>query len=182
MADLQLSPDLRDALAHGSLALFWGGDLPQTLTGLPSRQDLAQRLAEEIKYKGRDRSLEAVAQALVAGQGGFVNQLNRFIMRELGEQNHQPQAVHRLAARLPVRNYMVTAYDSLLEKALADLPRLYNYPVVANVSVSNLDQLDGNLPTLIWLYGRVREQASLVVTRDAHLRLVYDPANAGLLN
>lgn len=182
MADLQLSPDLRDALTHGSLALFWGGDLPSALTGLPSRQDLAQRLAARTNYHGRDSSLEAVAQALVLSQGGFVNELNRFIIRELDEQRHQPLDVHRLAAQLPIKQYIVTAYDGLLEKALADLERPYNYPVVANASLSNLDQLDGNRPTLIWLYGRVREQQSLVVTRDAHLRLVNDPVNAALLN
>ena len=182
MADLQLSPDLRDALAHGSLALFWGGDLPQTLTGLPSRQDLAQRLAERIEYKGRDRSLEAVAQAQVARSGGFVNELNRFIKQELNDQLRQPQAAHRLAAQLPIKQYIVTAYDGLLEDALVDLQRPHNYAVVVNASTGNLDELDGNLPTLIWLYGRVREQPSLVVTRDAHLRLLNDPANAGLLN
>ena len=38
MANLQLSPDLSDALAHRNLVVFWGGDLPQALTGLPSRQ------------------------------------------------------------------------------------------------------------------------------------------------
>ncbi len=181
MANLQLSPDLHNALARGSLALFWGGDLPQALTGLPSRQDLAQRLAERIEYKGRDQSLEAVAQAQVSSQSGFVNELNRFIKDELNEQRRQPQAVHRLAAQLPVNEYIVTAYDGLLEDALR-LQRPYNYPIIANASVSNLDQLDSNLPILIWLYGRVRELQSLVVTRDAHLRLVNDPANAGLLN
>jgi len=181
MANLQLSPDLRDALARGSLALFWGGDLPQALTGLPSRQDLAQRLAAYIEYKGRDQSLESVAQAQVSRQSGYVRELNQFIIREVGEQRRQPQAVHRLAARLPVSEYIVTAYDGLLEDAMHGV-RPYNYPVVVNASVGNLDLLDPNLPTLIWLYGRVREQQSLVVTRDAHLRLVHDPANAGVLN
>ena len=181
MANLQLSPDLSDALAHRNLVVFWGGDLPQALTGLPSRQDLAQRLAARINYQGRDDSLEAVAQAFAAGQHGFTNELNRIIIRELDEQRHQPQLIHRLAAQLPASHYIVTAYDGLLEDALRG-QRRYNYPIIANVSVSNLDQLDGNLPTLIWLYGRVREQQSLVLTRDAHLRLVNDPANAGLLN
>jgi hypothetical protein len=181
MANLQLSPDLRDALAHGSLAVFWGGDLPQALTGLPSRQDLAQRLAASIEYKGRDQSLEAVAQAQVSRQSGYSRELNQFIIQELGEQNRQPQLIHRLAARLPVSEYIVTAYDGLLEDAMHGV-RPYNYPIVVNASLGNLDFLDPNLPTLIWLYGRVREQQSLVVTRDAHLRLVHDPANAGLLN
>ncbi|MFZ2518004.1 MAG: hypothetical protein WA089_04830, partial [Anaerolineae bacterium] len=79
MANLQLSPDLSDALAHRNLVIFWGGDLPQALTGLPSRQDLAQRLAARINYQGRDNSLEAVAQAFAAGQHGFTNELNRII-------------------------------------------------------------------------------------------------------
>ena len=182
MANLQLSPDLSDALAHRNLVIFWGGDLPQALTGLPSRQDLAQRLAARINYQGRDNSLEAVAQAFAAGQHGFTNELNRIIIRELDEQRHQPQLVHRLAAQLPASHYIVTAYDGLLEDALRDQRRPYNYPIIAGVSVGNLDLLNGNLPTLIWLYGRVREQQSLVLTRDAHLRLVNDPANAGLLN
>ena len=181
MANLQLSPDLRDTLARGSLAVFWGGDLPQALTGLPSRLDLAQRLAAHINYRGRDQSLEAVAQAQVSRQSGYVRELNQFILQELGEQRRQPQAVHRLAARLPVSEYIVTAYDGLLEDAMHGV-RPYNYPVVVNASVGNLDLLNPNLPTLIWLYGRVREQQSLVVTRDAHLRLVNDPANAGVLN
>ncbi|MFZ1406175.1 MAG: SIR2 family protein, partial [Anaerolineae bacterium] len=182
MANLQLSPDLSDALAHRNLVVFWGGDLPQALTGLPSRQDLAQRLAARSAYQGRDTSLEAVAQAFAAGQHGFTNELNRIIIRELDEQRHQPQLVHRLAAQLPASHYIVTAYDGLLEDALRDQRRPYNYPIIAGVSVGNLDLLNGNLPTLIWLYGRVREQQSLVLTRDAHLRLVNDPANAGLLN
>ena len=182
MANLQLSPDLSDALAHRNLVIFWGGDLPQALTGLPSRQDLAQRLAARSAYQGRDTSLEAVAQGFAAGQHGFTNELNRIIVRELDEQRHQPQPVHRLAAQLPASHYIVTAYDGLLEDALRDQRRPYNYPIIAGVSVGNLDLLNGNLPTLIWLYGRVREQQSLVLTRDAHLRLVNDPANAGLLN
>ena len=182
MAQLQLSPDLTDALAHRSLAVFWGGDLPQTLTGLPSRRDLAQRLAARINYQGRDDSLEAVAQAFAASQHGFTNELNRIIARELDEQRRQPQPVHRRAGQLAAHHYIVTAYDGLLEDALRDQRRPYNYPIIAGVSVGNLDLLDGNLPTLIWLHGRVREQQSLMVTRDAHLRLVNDPANAGLLN
>lgn len=182
MAQLQLSPDLTDALAHRSLVIFWGGDLPQTLTGLPSRRDLAQRLAARINYQGRDDSLEAVAQAFAASQHGFTNELNRIIIRELDEQRHQPQLVHRLAGQLAAHYYIVTAYDGLLEDALRDQRRPYNYPIIAGVSVGNLDLLNNNLPTLIWLHGRVREQQSLMVARDAHLRLVSDPANAGLLN
>lgn len=182
MTPFVLPADLTDALKRGSLALFWGGDLPQALTGVPSRRDLAEALATRTNYRGVDRSLEAVAQAQVARQSGFVNELNSFIVRMLADQSRQPQPIHRLAAELPVRHYIVTAYDALLEDALRQGGRPYNAPVVTNASVGNLSFLDSNLPTPVWLYGWTRAPHSLVATHDGHLRLLHDHTNADLLD
>ena len=47
---------LREALAHGALALFLGADLPQTVAGLPSRADLPRGLAQPahvVKVSGK---------------------------------------------------------------------------------------------------------------------------------
>ena len=47
---------LRESLRRGALALFLGADLPQTVTGLPSRADLPRGLAQPahvVKVSGK---------------------------------------------------------------------------------------------------------------------------------
>ena len=54
-------PQLVDALERGELALFIGADLPQELTGLPSRTDLATDLAKRLDLSGPPPLLPEVA-------------------------------------------------------------------------------------------------------------------------
>src|SRR5689334_14118670 len=109
-----LIPTITDHLANARLALFLGADLPQTLTGLPSRSDLARGLA---RRKGLGESLSLAAAAQRAMQGGSRFEFTDYLGRQLDTAGKQPRRLHQLLAQLPVQTIITTAYDNMLELA-----------------------------------------------------------------
>ena len=88
---------LAEHLANARLALFLGGDLPQALTGLPSRSDLARGLA---RRKGLDEALSLAAVAQRAMQGGSRFEFTDYLGRQLETVGSEPRRIHQLIARL----------------------------------------------------------------------------------
>ena len=105
---------LLDHLIHQRLTLFLGADLPQALTGLPSRADLAHGLARRGGL-GEDLSLAAVAQRVM--QGGNRWEFTDYLGRQLDTLGKQPQRLHQFVAQLSFQMIITTAYDNLLELA-----------------------------------------------------------------
>lgn len=166
---------LVEHLAEGSLAVWVGGDVPQTLTGAPTCQALAIDLAQRYGL-APGLSLAETTQRLA--RRGQRWEFTDFLQRALSPADHDPQPWHALLAELPVSRYITTAYDNLLARALRAGSRPFDHLVQAG-------QLALRTPravSLIQLYGWVAQPDSLVVTENDHLQLWENPAKRALLD
>ncbi|MBD3216391.1 MAG: hypothetical protein GF311_27510 [Candidatus Lokiarchaeota archaeon] len=172
------SAHLVDALERGTLALFLGGDLPQALTGVPSRAEMARALARRHGLE-TSPSLAQVAQQV--GRGGWRRAFTVFLREQL--QDASPQSFHRrvvaLAHEHGVQTLVSTAYDGLLQRAFDDA----GVPVEVVWKDSQLAVAFQDRPLLIQLYGNpLADVESLVVTEDDHLDLWRDRRRASVLD
>lgn len=165
-------PQLVEALQRGNLALFVGADLPQALTGLPSRADLAAGLAQRLELSGPPFPLPEVAARYEAHLGRHA--LVTWLRDQLHFTGKTPQPFHRrlveLAAQHGAKTFITTAYDSLLAIAF-EQAGVARDGVLRN---SDLRFADPDRPMLIWLYGKVEQVDSLVVTDQDHWNLLRD--------
>lgn len=170
---------LVEALQHGNLAIFLGGDLPQEATGLPGRAELAAQLAQRLGLAGAPPPWPAVAAQDEAGAG--LNALIRWLREQVEPAGRQPGPIYSLLAQLPVAAYITTAHDSYLYEALRDAGRSPNLPVV---DASSLGLLDAGRPTVIHLFGTYDRPASLVLTATHMQQLAQSKAQilAGLVH
>jgi hypothetical protein len=166
------TPQLTEASQHGSLALFIGADLPQAVTGLPSRADLAAGLVGRLDLAGPPLPLPEVAARYDASAGRHA--LVRWLRDQLPLTGKLPQPFHRrlveLAEKHSARTFITTAYDNLLA-ATFEQAGVPHDGVLRN---SDLRFADPARPMLIWLYGKVEQVDSLVVTEQDHWNLLRD--------
>ena len=170
-------PELADAMARRTLALFIGADLPRTVTGLPSRADLARELA---RRKGLDVGQDAILLCSLAevaqrvSQAGNRWEFTAFIRDALDTTGKSPQSFHRHVVALvkehQVETIITTAYDNLLELAFQEAGIGINRVVRgSDISFINRDR-----PTLIKFYGDAQQPDTLVVTDRDHSDLLRD--------
>lgn len=111
-------PELIEQMDKGRVALFLGADLPQSITGLLSRADLARGLARRHSL---DESLSLAEVAQRVGQAGNRWAFTDFIRNALDTAGKGPQPFHQRIAVLVkehhVETLITTAYDNLLELA-----------------------------------------------------------------
>lgn len=155
---------LRDALFSERLILFFGADLPISLTGLPSRTDLAAGLAQQRGLQA-NLSLAATAQRIMQGGNRFI--FTDYLIRQLDTLGMSPQHIHELVRRLSVKVIITTAYDNLLELAFARSGK----PINRVVRDNDLAFADPHNCTLIKLYGDLQQRDTLIVTEDDHYGL-----------
>ncbi|MFZ1505232.1 MAG: SIR2 family protein [Anaerolineae bacterium] len=167
--------DLAEHLADGSLALWVGGDVPQTLTGVPTCQALAADLAQRYGL-ATGLPLAEVAQRLA--RRGQRWEFTDFLQRTLGAADHGPQSWHALLASLPVSHFIATAYDDLLARALRAGSRPFDHLVQAGQVALRTPRA----VSLIQLYGWVAQPDTLVVTENDHLQLWENAAKKALLD
>jgi hypothetical protein len=163
---------LAEALERGNLALFIGADLPRELTGLPSRADLATGLAQRLDLDGPLLPLAEVAARYEARLGRHA--LVSCLRDQLPLTGIAPQPIHQrlveLAEKHGARIFITTAYDSLLALTF-EQAGVAREGVLRN---SDLRFADPARPMLIWLYGKVEQVDSLVVTDQDHWNLLRD--------
>lgn len=169
MIDAIATNAITEALQRRQLAFFVGADLPLEITGLPARRDLARELA---RRRGLDETLSLAEVAQRVSQAGSRFEFTDFLRRALDITGKAPQPFHRrlveLVATHGVGVVITTAYDSLLADALEKATVAFN-GVVRN---DHLDFLEPSRPTLIWLYGKVEQPDTLVVTDRDHTDLL----------
>jgi hypothetical protein len=172
-------PPLTRALAEHSLVLFLGADLPRSVTGLPSRADLARGLAQR---HGLDTTLSLAQVAQRVSRAGSRFDFTDYLRRELDTAGKPVSAFYqRLAAfakdhSLPA--IITTAYDDLLERALRDAGVPFDRLARgSDVAFARPDRL-----VLIKLYGDVQMPDTLVVTEDDHYGLWRDRDKEALLD
>lgn len=170
MTTPQLS-ELAEILQRRTLALFIGADLPQEVTGLPSRADLARELAQR---KGLDESLSLAEVAQRVSQAGNRWEFTDYIRNALDTVGKTPGAFYERIAALvqehQVEALITTAYHGLLEMAFQRAGHGLNRVVRGgDVNFINPDR-----PTLIKLYGDAQQPDTLVVTDRDHSDLLRD--------
>jgi hypothetical protein len=171
-------PELAEALGRCTLALFIGADLPQEVTGLPSRADLARELARRKGLDG-DLSLAEVAQRV--GQAGNRWEFTDFIRNALDTIGMTPGPFHQRVAGLvkehQIETLITTAYDNLLELAFRGVGIGLNRVVRGG----DVNFISPDRPTLFKLYGDAQQPDTLVVTDRDHSELLRDRDKEALL-
>jgi hypothetical protein len=174
-----LIPELIEALNSRSLSLFLGADLPQEITGLPPRADLARGLA---RRKGLDESLSLAEVAQRVSQAGNRWEFTDFIRNALDTASLSPGPFHQRIAMLAeehsIETIITVAYDNLLEIAFQETGVGFNR-VVRGGDVSFIKP---DRPTLIKLYGDVQQPDTLVVTDRDHSDLLRDRDKEALVD
>ena len=178
MTTLHIS-ELTEAIQRRTLALFLGADLPQEVTGLPARADLARELA---RRKGLDETLPLVEVAQRVSQAGNRWEFTDFIRNALDTASLSPGPFHQRIAALAnehsIETIIATAYDNLLEITFQAAGIGFNR-VVRGGDVSFIKP---DRPTLIKLYGDVQQPDTLVVTDRDHSELLRDRDKEALVD
>jgi len=174
-----LDPRLHDALQSRTVALFLGADLPEAITGLPSRADLSRRLAER---RGLDPTLSLAQVTQRLAKGGYRFDFTSLLREALDTAGKKLQPYHRSVVEFvqtnSIETIVTTAYDSLLEAAFREAG------VEINIVVEDGDLAFARrgIPTLIRLYGAADRPTSLVATEDDHYGLWRDRNRENILD
>jgi hypothetical protein len=176
------SPDVNrlfEALRDRTLSFFVGADLARSVTGLPSRSDLARGLAQRY---GLDETLSLAEVAQRVSQAGNRFDFTNYIRKELDTTKKSPQAFHLGLAELVRRHHVdvliTTAYDNLLEITFRQAEVGINRLVLDEDISFNIPEW----PTLIKLYGDIQQPTSLIVTDDDHVQLLQDQDRKAILD
>jgi hypothetical protein len=123
---------------------------------------------------------EITSLATVAEQIGIGNSfmLIDYLSRELDTFDKQPKHIHRLIVRIPFTTIVTTTYDDLLERAFQEAHKL----VGRIVQPDDIPFVGTQQPTIIKLYGELRQRKTLVVTQTDHTNQWLDPARRPILD
>ncbi|RYJ16598.1 hypothetical protein C5Y41_04800 [Rahnella variigena] len=105
-------------LEEGAAAVFAGAGLSRN-SGFVNWSELLREIAEELDLSVElEHDLISVAQYHVNKKNSATG-LARKILEEFSEQA-EPSEAHRILARLPIRTYWTTNYDTLIEDSLKE--------------------------------------------------------------
>ncbi|GAB4568296.1 MAG: hypothetical protein Kow0047_21070 [Anaerolineae bacterium] len=153
---------LAEQIVQDNAVLFVGARLRAGPLGRPAVQQIADALAERIRYTRPDRSLPAVARDFEVLQGRAA--LIMALREELERLGGEPGPVHQLLADavLPSTKVITTRFDRTIEHALDQLHK----PYVLIIRDTDLPFFDETKVTLIKLQGDITQPDSLVLTED----------------
>jgi hypothetical protein len=160
----QLAERLGEQARRGQLAVFIGAGV-SAAAGLPTWEQLLDELAER---SGLDDDLRAGlsrlppqdSAALMARELGR-DSLEGFVKERFGPGCYA--LAHALIADLPVKEFVTTNYDPLVELAAADIGR--------DLTVLPFDEVRPGAPWLLKLHGDAAHPESVVLTRAEYLQL-----------
>lgn len=172
--------EIQEQFKQGQVVLLIGGDLPANITGVPSKQELAQGLAAKHRL-GKAKSLPWVAQQIMGNPPTRVaftqylqNQLSPF---DKSVQSFQQAIVH-LVEKYKLSTIFTTAYDQQLEDAFRQLgKRVARVGTPTQLSLSSPNQC-----TLIKLLGHWEDPENLLVTEQDLNRFIRGQANQKLVS
>lgn len=114
--------DFAKDLAEGNVAIFAGAGMSKGV-GYVDWPELLRDIADELGLKvEKEFDLISLAQFHVNQRKGSAG-LAKKILEEFSEQA-EPSQTHDILARLPIRTYWTTNYDSLIEDALKKASRV----------------------------------------------------------
>ena len=152
---------LLDEAQRGRLALFVGGDLPAEISGLPSKSELARRMAARFGQSLPDDQSPGLASVIQRVGRQRTRDVIQFLKDQL-ENGAAPQPFDNLLARLPVQTFITNRYDDRLERAFLNAGRNVQ-PVVTDFDAGLLRR---DQPVLVKLYGDLRQPQSLTLSED----------------
>jgi hypothetical protein len=170
-----LAEDLGERAREGDLAVFLGAGV-SAAAGLPTWERLLEELAARA---GLDDGLRAGlsglppqdAAALLARALGR-EELTAYVQERFGPGPYS--LAHALIAALPVREFVTTNYDPLVELAAADIGR--------PLRVLPFQEAAPGAPWLLKLHGDAAHPDSIVLTREQYLEFGdHRSALAGVL-
>jgi len=171
----RVAEGLGERARAGDLAVFLGAGVSAAV-GLPIWERLLEELAgraglDDGMWAGLSRLPPQDAAALLGHALGR-DQLAEYVQQRFGP---APYALaHALVAGLPVREFVTTNYDPLLELAAADIGR--------PLRVLPFDEAEPGAPWLLKLHGDAGHPASIVLTREQYLEFGdHRSALAGVL-
>ncbi len=170
---------LQDALKRGNLTLFIGADLPSSVTGLPSRVDLAFDLAQQ---HGIDEKLPLAEVAQRVSQAGNRWTFTDFIRNALDTTGKSPQffqqQVVTLVKKHRLESIITTAYDNLLELAFQSAGLGLNRVIRGN----DVNFINPDRATLVKLYGDAQQPETLIVTDQDHNKMLRDQEREAIID
>ena len=164
--------DLVRIAQEGRLALMIGADLPSTVSGLLSTQELATGLAQYSETSGSD-SLARIAEVSKKSHQPwkYINYL-----RLVYPKQPTPGEVHRTIAALPITYLMTSAYDNLLGLALKEAH------LTCNLLIQDHDAWRPSRDRdLIKLCGDLDRVETLVVAASDYTELITDKHRTDIL-
>jgi hypothetical protein len=170
-----LAEDLGERAREGELAVFLGAGV-SAAAGLPTWERLLAELAGRAGLDdGLRAGLSAIppqdAAALLARELGR-DQLTAYVQERFGPGAYS--LAHALIAALPVREFVTTNYDPLVELAAADIGR--------PMRVLPYQEAEPGAPWLLKLHGDAAHPDSIVLTREQYLEFGdHRSALAGVL-
>jgi len=137
--------------------------------GLPTGSQLAEALAADCDYPGRDRTdFLRVAQYYETQNDPAL--LRDFIISKLSVPGVKPGVVHSTLASLPFRYFLTTNFDTLMEQAFQANPALsksaqaFYYERYGTEQVLPAATIER--PVLFKLHGAIEQTMSMIVTED----------------
>ena len=157
-----LAEQLGERARAGELAVFLGAGV-SAAAGLPTWEQLLDELAGRADLDAPSRAglsgLPAQDAAALLDRVLGREQLTGYVQERFGP---GPYALaHALVAGLPVREYVTTNYDPLVELAAADIGR--------PMRVLPFDEADAAAPWILKLHGDAAHPGSVVLTREQYL-------------
>lgn len=152
-------------LGEDNAAVFAGAGASKS-SGFVDWQELLRDIADEIGLKVEiEQDLIALAQFHVNQLKGTAK-LSRKIIEEFSEQA-EPSETHDILARLPIRTYWTTNYDTLIEDALR---RAYKVPDIKH-SIEQLNTTRPKRDAVIYkMHGDVSLPSQAVLYKEQYER------------
>jgi hypothetical protein len=149
------------ALHDQNAAIFAGAGL-SIPAGMVNWKGLLKNIAREIGLDvKKEEDLVTLAQFHVNERGGR-HQINQALIDEFARRAKLTEN-HRLLARLPIRTYWTTNYDTLLEDALKQAGKTPD----VKMSVANLAMTMARRDAVVYkMHGDVSQPDQAVVTKD----------------
>lgn len=154
---MEIPRSLMTELEQQNIVLFVGADFPQSLTGVPSRQELAKLIAEEKGMK----TYGSLAEVIAYGESSQnLYRITSLIRRNYYSANLQPQPVHlqivEFVKKFKIETVISLSFDELLHQA-------FNQVGGCDFIVEEVDRRfrSKNRPQLINLFGAVQRPHTL---------------------
>jgi len=162
-----LPKNLIDAIINRKTVIFLGSGI-SIQSKIPSWENLADSILSKLKS---DKNLTEKIEPMQIFQK-YVDENNsrtpliEFIKKEFNLRNARYNDCHELLVKLPVRYFITTNWDDLLENAIKDTLNIIPNVIWSDNQVFSLGEIG---PHIIKFHGSLLDADSLVVTEDDYL-------------